>query len=209
MTPRDSFYAEQRNPSAKESSSSQGTGPLAGVRVIEIASIGPGPYAGMLLADLGAEVIRIERPGAFGGDKTEPTLRNRRHMVLDLKDSASVEVVLKLVDRSDVLLEGFRPGVTERLGIGPEICCTRNPRLIYARITGWGQSGPLANSAGHDINYIALTGMLHQIGSPRGKPVPPLNVIGDYGGGGLMVAFGIVCALFERMRSGRGQVIDS
>jgi alpha-methylacyl-CoA racemase len=130
-------------------------------------------------------------------------------MVLDLKDSASIEVVLKLVERSDVLLEGFRPGVTERLGIGPEICCTRNPRLIYARITGWGQSGPLANSAGHDINYIALTGMLHQIGSPRGKPVPPLNVIGDYGGGGLMVAFGIVCALFERMRSGRGQVIDS
>jgi alpha-methylacyl-CoA racemase len=209
MTPRDSFYAEQRNPSAKESSSSQGTGPLAGVRVIEIASIGPGPYAGMLLADLGAEVIRIERPAAFGGDKTEPTLRNRRHMVLDLKDSASIEVVLTLVERSDVLLEGFRPGVTERLGIGPEICCTRNPRLIYARITGWGQSGPLANSAGHDINYIALTGMLHQIGSPRGKPVPPLNVIGDYGGGGLMVAFGIVCALFERMRSGRGQVIDS
>ncbi|MFM8585171.1 MAG: CaiB/BaiF CoA transferase family protein [Gammaproteobacteria bacterium] len=184
-------------------------GPLAGLRVVEIASIGPGPYAGMLLADLGADVIRIERPGAFDGGKTEPTLRNRRHMMLDLKDPEAIEVVLKLVERSDVLLEGFRPGVTERLGIGPEVCRERNPGLIYARITGWGQEGPLAKTAGHDINYIALTGMLHQIGPPGGKPVPPLNVIGDYGGGGLMVAFGIVCALYERMRSGKGQVIDS
>jgi alpha-methylacyl-CoA racemase len=163
----------------------------------------------MLLADLGADVIRIERPGAFDGGKTEPTLRNRRHMMLDLKDPEAIEVVLKLVERSDVLLEGFRPGVTERLGIGPEVCRERNPGLIYARITGWGQEGPLAKTAGHDINYIALTGMLHQIGPPGGKPVPPLNVIGDYGGGGLMVAFGIVCALYERMRSGKGQVIDS
>jgi len=199
------------NPEASggERSASMSRGPLAGLRVVEIASIGPGPYAGMLLADLGADVIRIERPGAFDGGKTEPTLRNRRHMMLNLKDPESIEVVLKLVERSDVLLEGFRPGVTERLGIGPEACRERNPGLIYARITGWGQEGPLAKTAGHDINYIALTGMLHQIGPPGGKPVPPLNVIGDYGGGGLMVAFGIVCALYERMRSGEGQVIDS
>ena len=195
--------------SVGERSATMRRGPLAGLRVVEIASIGPGPYAGMLLADLGADVIRIERPGAFDGGKTEPTLRNRRHMMLDLKDPEAIEVVLKLVERSDVLLEGFRPGVTERLGIGPEVCRERNPGLIYARITGWGQEGPLARTAGHDINYIALTGMLHQIGPPGGKPVPPLNVIGDYGGGGLMVAFGIVCALYERMRSGKGQVIDS
>ncbi len=185
------------------------SGPLAGLRVLELAGIGPGPYAGMLLGDLGAEVIRIERRGAESTGNTDPTLRNRRNMALDLKSPAAVDVVLRLVERSDVLLEGFRPGVTERLGLGPEICCQRNPRLIYARITGWGQDGPLSRTAGHDINYIALTGLLHQIGDKQGRPVPPLNVIGDYGGGGLMVAFGIVCALFERTRSGRGQVVDS
>lgn len=209
MAPPDSPSMMNQEASVGERSASMRRGPLAGLRVVEIASIGPGPYAGMLLADLGADVIRIERPGAFDGGKTEPTLRNRRHMMLDLKDPEAIEVVLKLVERSDVLLEGFRPGVTERLGIGPEVCRERNPGLIYARITGWGQEGPLAKTAGHDINYIALTGMLHQIGPPGGKPVPPLNVIGDYGGGGLMVAFGIVCALYERMRSGKGQVIDS
>lgn len=209
MAPPDRLSMANPEASGGERSASMSRGPLAGLRVVEIASIGPGPYAGMLLADLGADVIRIERPGAFDGGKTEPTLRNRRHMMLDLKDPESIEVVLKLVERSDVLLEGFRPGVTERLGIGPEACRERNPGLIYARITGWGQEGPLAKTAGHDINYIALTGMLHQIGPPGGKPVPPLNVIGDYGGGGLMVAFGIVCALYERMRSGEGQVIDS
>jgi len=209
MAPPDSPSIVNHEASVGERSASMRRGPLAGLRVVEIASIGPGPYAGMLLADLGADVIRIERPGAFDGGKTEPTLRNRRHMMLDLKDPEAIEVVLKLVERSDVLLEGFRPGVTERLGIGPEVCRERNPGLIYARITGWGQEGPLAKTAGHDINYIALTGMLHQIGPPGGKPVPPLNVIGDYGGGGLMVAFGIVCALYERMRSGKGQVIDS
>jgi len=209
MAPPDIPSIVNHEASVGERSASMRRGPLAGLRVVEIASIGPGPYAGMLLADLGADVIRIERPGAFDGGKTEPTLRNRRHMMLDLKDPEAIEVVLKLVERSDVLLEGFRPGVTERLGIGPEVCRERNPGLIYARITGWGQEGPLAKTAGHDINYIALTGMLHQIGPPGGKPVPPLNVIGDYGGGGLMVAFGIVCALYERMRSGKGQVIDS
>jgi len=209
MAPPDSLSMVNHEASVGERSATMRRGPLAGLRVVEIASIGPGPYAGMLLADLGADVIRIERPGAFDGGKTEPTLRNRRHMMLDLKDPEAIEVVLKLVERSDVLLEGFRPGVTERLGIGPEVCRERNPGLIYARITGWGQEGPLARTAGHDINYIALTGMLHQIGPPGGKPVPPLNVIGDYGGGGLMVAFGIVCALYERMRSGKGQVIDS
>jgi len=209
MAPPDSLSMVNHEASVGERSATMRRGPLAGLRVVEIASIGPGPYAGMLLADLGADVIRIERPGAFDGGKTEPTLRNRRHMMLDLKDPEAIEVVLKLVERSDVLLEGFRPGVTERLGIGPEVCRERNPGLIYARITGWGQEGPLAKTAGHDINYIALTGMLYQIGPPGGKPVPPLNVIGDYGGGGLMVAFGIVCALYERMRSGKGQVIDS
>jgi alpha-methylacyl-CoA racemase len=184
-------------------------GPLVGLRVIELAGIGPGPYAGMLLGDLGAEVIRIERPGAGAPHPADPTLRNRRTMVLDLKNPAAIEVVLRLVERSDVLLEGFRPGVAERLGVGPDVCTRRNSRLIYARITGWGQEGPLARAAGHDINYIAMTGLLHQIGDRHGKPVPPLNVIGDYGGGGLMVAFGIVCALFERARSGKGQVVDT
>ena len=201
----DRLEAEQA-PTAVPPSSS---GPLAGLRVVELAGIGPGPYAGMLLGDLGAEVIRIERPGAGVSGPADPTLRNRRTMVLDLKNPAATEVVLRLIERSDVLLEGFRPGVAERLGLGPEVCSGRNARLIYARITGWGQDGPLAQAAGHDINYIALTGLLHQIGDSRGKPVPPLNVIGDYGGGGLMAAFGIVCALFERARSGKGQVVDT
>lgn len=184
-------------------------GPLSGLKVVEIAGIGPGPYAGMLLADLGAEVTRVGRIGMDEHGAGDPTLRNRRSITLDLKHPDAVEVVLRLVERSDVLLEGFRPGVAERLGIGPDVCCTRNPRLVYARITGWGQQGPLAQTAGHDINYIALSGLLHQIGNRDGKPVPPLNVVGDYGGGGLMAAFGILAALFERERSGRGQVVDT
>ena len=184
-------------------------GPLQGLQVVEVAGIGPGPYAGMLLADLGAEVIRVVRPGSDEAAGLDPTLRNRRSVVLDLKQTGAIDALLRLVERSDVLLEGFRPGVAERLGFGPEVCQQRNPRLIYARITGWGQEGPLAKSAGHDINYIALTGMLHQIGSIDGKPVPPLNVIGDFGGGGLMVAFGIVCAVHERSRTGKGQVVDA
>jgi len=184
-------------------------GPLAGLTVVEVAGIGPGPYAAMLLADLGAEVIRVDRPGAGSRRSGDPTLRNRRSITLDLKKADAVEAVLRLVERSDVLLEGFRPGVAERLGIGPAVCCHRNPRLVYARITGWGQEGPLAATAGHDINYIALSGLLHQIGNRRGRPVPPLNVVADYGGGGLMAAFGILAALFERDRSGHGQVVDT
>ena len=184
-------------------------GPLSGLKVVEVAGIGPGPYAGMLLADLGAEVTRVGRVGMDDQGATDPTLRNRRSITLDLKKPEAVEIVLRMVERSDVLLEGFRPGVAERLGIGPEVCSKRNPRLVYARITGWGQQGPLAHTAGHDINYIALSGLLHQIGGRDGKPVPPLNVVGDYGGGGLMAAFGILAALFERQRSGRGQVVDT
>ncbi len=184
-------------------------GPLVGLKVVEVAGIGPGPFAGMLLADLGAEVVRVGRAGMDNGGGGDPTLRGRRSIVLDLKKPDAVEVLLRLVERSDVLLEGFRPGVAERLGIGPDVCCKRNARLIYARITGWGQQGPLAQTAGHDINYIALSGLLHQIGSRDGKPFAPLNVVGDYGGGGLMAAFGILAALFERERSGRGQVVDT
>jgi alpha-methylacyl-CoA racemase len=192
-----------------ETRAAPAAGPLSGLKVVELAGIGPGPYAGMLLADLGAEVTRVGRVGMDDHGAGDPTLRNRRSITLDLKKADAVEVVLRLVERSDVLLEGFRPGVAERLGIGPEVCCKRSPRLVYARITGWGQQGPLAHTAGHDINYIALSGLLHQIGSRDGKPVPPLNVVGDYGGGGLMAAFGILAALFERQRSGHGQVVDT
>jgi alpha-methylacyl-CoA racemase len=218
MAPRDRsiFPAEDMSSAAissdavnRVSAQSRGAGPLQGLRVIEVAGIGPGPYAGMLLADLGAEVTRVVRPGSDEAGGLDPTLRNRRSMTLDLKRPEALDVLLRLVEHSDVLLEGFRPGVAERLGFGPDVCCQRNPRLIYARITGWGQEGPLAKTAGHDINYIALTGMLHQIGTTSGKPVPPLNVIGDFGGGGLMVAFGILCAVHERSRTGKGQVVDT
>lgn len=183
-------------------------GPLAGVRVVELAGIGPGPYACMMLADMGAEVIRIERP-ATGEAAFDPTMRSRRSLALNLKHPGAVDAALRLIDRADVLVEGYRPGVAERLGVGPDVCCARNPRLIYGRITGWGQTGPLANAAGHDINYLALSGMLHQIGPPGGKPVPPLNVVADFGGGGLLLAYGVACALHERARSGRGQVVDA
>jgi alpha-methylacyl-CoA racemase len=187
-----------------------GTGPLAGLRVIEVAGIGPGPYACMMLADMGAEVIRIERPGGETRDPAgDPTLRSRRRVVLDLKQAPGVEVLLKLAERSDVLVEGFRPGVAERLGFGPDACRQRNPRLVYGRITGWGQDGPLARTAGHDITYLAMSGLLHQIGRRGAPPVPPLNVLGDFGGGGLLLAFGVLCALHERERSGQGQVVDA
>lgn len=185
-----------------------GRGPLSGVKVIELAGIGPGPYACMMLADMGADVLRVQRPLA-GIDPTDPTLRGRRCIELDLKKPGSTEAVLHLIDQMDVLVEGFRPGVAERLGLGPDVCLERNPGLVYGRITGWGQTGPLAHTAGHDINYLALSGLLHQIGPPGGKPLPPMNVIADYGGGGLMLAFGVVCALRERDRSGRGQVVDA
>ena len=187
-----------------------GSGPLAGVRVVEVAGIGPGPYACMMLADMGAEVIRIERPGGQRhNDAADPTLRSRRRVTLDLKQAVSVDVLLRLADRSDVLIEGFRPGVAERLGFGPDVCRGRNARLVYGRMTGWGQDGPLAQAAGHDINYLAISGLLHQIGRRGAPPVPPLNALGDLGGGGLLLAFGVLCALHERHRSGQGQVVDA
>ncbi len=189
-------------------------GPLAGITVLEIAGIGPGPYCGMLLADLGADVIRIDRAGSvMGGDPDRPPAdllaRGRRSVGVDLKSPEGVEVVLGLVERADALFEGFRPGVAERLGIGPGDCLARNPRLVYGRMTGWGQDGPYAPTAGHDINYISLAGALDAIGRRGEAPVPPLNLVGDFGGGGLMLAFGILAALLEAKVSGKGQVIDA
>ena len=189
-------------------------GPLHGLKVIELASIGPGPMCAMLLADLGADVVRVDRTEASGlgvpmARKHDINGRNRRSAALDLKSPAGRDAVLRLVDGADVLIEGFRPGVAERLGLGPADCHSRNPRLVYGRMTGFGQSGPLSQAAGHDLNYIALTGALHAIGAPGGKPVPPLNLVGDYGGGALYLAFGLMAAVFERQRSGRGQVVDA
>jgi alpha-methylacyl-CoA racemase len=188
-------------------------GPLTGLRVIELASIGPGPLCAMLLADLGAEVIRIDRtePSGLGVPmdvKFEVSGRNRRSVALDIKQPAGRDAALRLIDRADVLIEGFRPGVAERLGLGPEACQARNPGLVFGRMTGFGQTGPLSQAAGHDLNYIALTGALHAIGG-KDKPVPPLNLVGDYGGGALYLAFGILAAVFERSRSGQGQVVDA
>jgi alpha-methylacyl-CoA racemase len=187
-------------------------GPLVGLRVVELAGIGPAPHAAMLLADLGADVVRVERPA--GGLQLAPTaqdqmLRGRRSISLDLKDPADRETLLALAQRADVLIEGLRPGVTERLGIGPADCRARNPRLVYARMTGWGQHGPLADRAGHDINYIAVSGVLHAIGPAGGKPVPPLNLVGDFGGGSMFLVMGVLAALWERERSGAGQVVDA
>ncbi len=187
-------------------------GPLEGIRIVEIGGIGPGPFAAMLLADLGAEIVRIDRPGTwslFGDPRFDVLHRSRRSVALDLKKPAGAAALLRLVERADVLIEGFRPGVMESLGIGPEPCLGKNPRLVYGRITGWGQHGPLARTAGHDINFIALTGALHAIGRPDDGPVPPLNLVGDFGGGGMLLAFGVVCALLEAGRSGQGQVVDA
>jgi alpha-methylacyl-CoA racemase len=188
------------------------SGPLAGVRVIELAGIGPAPYGCMLLADLGADVLRVDRAGAAPGGPTDPywdlLARSRPSVGVDLKDPEGRDLVLGLVDRADVLVEGFRPGVAERLGLGPEACRGRNAGLVYARMTGWGQDGPMARAAGHDIDYIALAGALWPIGRPGEPPVPPLNLVGDFGGGGMLLAFGVVSALFERTRSGQGQVVD-
>jgi alpha-methylacyl-CoA racemase len=181
-------------------------GPLAGVKVVELAGMGPGPHAAMLLADLGAEVMRVQRPGRGGGGAQ---LRGRRIVVADLKDVGDLDQVRRLIDQADVLLEGFRPGVTERLGLGPDECCRRNPGLVYTRITGWGQTGPRAKQAGHDINYIGLTGLLHALGPADRPPAPPLNLLGDYGGGSLFAVVGVLAALIERQASGRGQVIDA
>jgi len=185
-------------------------GPLQGLRVIEIAGLGAAPYGCMMLADMGAEVVRVERPGGpIDTPSDSPLLRNRRSVELDLKSPDERDAVLALAEKADVLIEGFRPGVAERLGLGPQECLQRNPRLVYARMTGWGQEGPLAPRAGHDLNFIGLTGLLHQIGSIDGKPVVPLNVIGDFGGGGLLLAFGVMCAVWEARRSGQGQVVDA
>lgn len=182
-------------------------GPLTGVRIIEIASIGPGPFCGMMLADLGAEILTVER-AARAPQPQDPLQRNRRCMAVDLKTDAGREALLRLVARADAIFEGLRPGVAERLGFGPDVCLERNPRLVFGRATGWGRSGPLAAAAGHDINYIALSGALHAIGRKGGKPTPPLNLVGD-SGGGMLLAFGLACALFEAQRSGRGQVVDA
>lgn len=189
-------------------------GPLTGYRIVEIAGIGPGPMCAMLLSDMGAEVLRVDRMTASVFDMGVPIKfnllnRGRRSIAIDLTKKEGAEIILRLVERADALIEGFRPGVTERLGIGPEVCLTRNPKLIYGRITGWGQEGPLAHAAGHDINYISLVGALHAIGREGQAPVPPLNLVGDFGGGGLYLAFGIVCGLLETSRSGRGQVVDA
>src|SRR6478752_4840941 len=191
-------------------------GPLSGIKIVEIAGIGPGPYGAMLLADLGAEVIRIDRSSAvnpFGAAPTEPPAdilaRGRRSVAVDLKHPDGVATVLDLVAQADVLVEGFRPGVMERLGLGPDICLERNPRLVYGRMTGWGQDGPYAPAAGHDINYIALAGALEPLGRAGEQPTPPLNLVGDFGGGGMLLAFGLCAALVEVARSGQGQVIDA
>ena len=189
-------------------------GPLAGIRVLEFEAIGPGPFAGMLLADMGADVLLVDRPAASSlGLKRERwmdvMLRGRRSVTLDLKSKGAAGAALELVSRADALIEGFRPGVMERLGLGPEACLKANPKLVYGRMTGWGQDGPLAPRAGHDINYIALAGVLHAFGRKGGAPVPPLNLVGDFGGGGMLLGFGIACALLHAQRTGRGQVVDA
>jgi len=189
-------------------------GPLHGLKIIEIAGIGPGPMAAMLLADLGATVLRIDRVVPSGLGRPRPLrynlpFRGRKVIALDLKDARAIELTLKLIGKADALIEGFRPGTMERLGLGPEACLKRNPRLVYGRMTGWGQKGPLSKAAGHDMNYIALTGALNAIGRRGQPPVPPLNLVGDYGGGSLYLAFGILAAIFERHTSGKGQVVDA
>ena len=186
-------------------------GPLNGFKIIELAGIGPGPFCGMMLADMGAEVIRVERIAAAQATEAPKDVltRNRRSIAVDLKNPKGVETVLRLVEGADGLIEGFRPGVTERLGLGPEQCQARNPRLVYGRMTGWGQEGPMAEAAGHDINYISLAGALHAIGRPGERPVPPLNLVGDFGGGGMLLAYGMVCGLLEVTKSNEGQVIDA
>jgi alpha-methylacyl-CoA racemase len=187
-------------------------GPLSGISVIELASLAPAPFGCMILSDLGADVLRIERPESCGPGRPEPVdplTRGRRSIGLNLKDPAGIELLLKLTESADVLVEGFRPGVTERLGFGPDVCAERNPRLVYARMTGWGQDGPLAPTAGHDIDYIGISGALHPIGRAGERPVPPLNLVGDFGGGGMLLAVGVLAALVERQSSGLGQVVDA
>ncbi len=189
-------------------------GPLAGLKILEFEAIGPGPFCGMMLADMGADVLLIDRPDdprlGLGRERWfDVMLRGRRSATLDLKTKNGVEAACVLAGRADAIIEGFRPGVMERLGLGPDVLLARNPKLVYGRMTGWGQDGPLSARAGHDINYIALTGVLHAIGRSSGAPVPPLNLVGDFGGGGMLLAFGIACGLVEARRSGKGQVVDA
>ncbi len=189
-------------------------GPLAGIRVLEFDAIGPGPFCGMMLADMGADVLLVDRPEDAGlgfalARRYDTMKRGRRSVTLDLKAPQAVEAALRLAARADVLIEGFRPGVMERMGLGPDAVQARNPRIVYGRMTGWGQSGPVSARAGHDIDYVALSGALHAIGRAHEAPVPPLNLVGDFGGGGMLLAFGIACALSETARSGRGQVVDA
>jgi alpha-methylacyl-CoA racemase len=189
-------------------------GPLQGITIIEIAGIGPGPFAAMSLADMGADVVRVERPGgglfaARQDTRLDLLNRGKRCIGIDLKTPEGVDTVLALVERADALLEGNRPGVMERLGLGPDVCLARNPKLVYGRMTGWGQDGPLAGDVGHDLNYVALSGALHAMGRRGEKPAIPLNLVGDFGGGGLMLAYGMVCALLEARGSGQGQVVDA
>ncbi|SCK42953.1 alpha-methylacyl-CoA racemase [Variovorax sp. HW608] len=187
-------------------------GPLKGTRVVEIAAIGPAPFCAMLLADMGADVIRVERKGErprAGSGAADVLQRGRRSIALDLKRPGAASVVLKLVEQSHMLVEGFRPGVMERIGLGPDTCMARNPALVYGRVTGWGQQGPLAHRAGHDIDFMAISGALYGMGDPDRPPMPPLNLVGDFGGGGMLLAFGMACALIEAQRSGRGQVVDA
>ncbi|MET8676643.1 CaiB/BaiF CoA-transferase family protein [Streptomyces sp. NPDC004647] len=189
-----------------------GTGPLSGVKVVELAGIGPGPFAAMLLADLGADVVRVDRPGGHGlniDPAYDVTNRNKRSVLLDLKDPAGPAAVLALAERADILIEGYRPGVAERLGVGPETCLARNPRLVYGRMTGWGQQGPLADRAGHDIGYIAITGALGMIGAADEPPVVPANLLGDYAGGSLYLVIGVLAALQHARATGTGQVVDA
>ena len=187
------------------------SGPLTGFTVVEVASIGPGPFCAMMLADMGATVIRVDRRDHIGRPPSGAEVMNcgRRSIALDLKQPAGIAILLELIGAADALVEGFRPGVMERLAVGPEVCLTRNPKLVFGRMTGWGQEGPLAMAAGHDINYIALSGALSGLGTAECGPFPPLNLVGDFGGGGMLLAYGIVCALLEAGRSGRGQVVDA
>ncbi|MBW2677315.1 MAG: CoA transferase [Deltaproteobacteria bacterium] len=186
-------------------------GPLEGVKIIEVGGIGPGPFCGMMLSDMGADIVRIERKGglSLSEPKYDILTRNRRSVFIDLRKPQGVATALKIIEQVDALQEGFRPGVMEKLGLGPDVCLKRNPKLVYGRMTGWGQEGPLAKAAGHDINYISMSGALHAIGRKGEKPVPPLNLVGDFGGGGMMLAFGMVCALFESQKTGQGQVVDA
>jgi alpha-methylacyl-CoA racemase len=185
-------------------------GPLQGVKVIEMAGIGPGPFTAMMLADMGAEVLRVDRPNARVLNPEKDVLnRGRRSIAVDLKHPDGVQTVLRLVEQADAIIEGFRPGVMERLGLGPDECLARNPKIVYGRMTGWGQDGPLSRAAGHDINYIAIAGVLNNFKRIGERPVPPNNLVGDFGGGGLLLAFGLVCALLEASRSGQGQVVDA